>query len=290
MEKEPLDSTYSANVSPSPAAPSLNGNPPGTSSSIVGARPSLIIRLPIAVSPLDSVQKPAEFQQQSFEDEEADDGPPFEYAPPSPSTITPLASPKYSTNALNVSVLRPQEDPQPQELQSITCKCCNNVKLTTKPKSEQEKLLLAFITQYWGDVTTLQRVSSKKNSPGTQWSSFNNIIRIIHWEDKTDFNAHEKITYGITNGLDVVEISPEKKLEVVTPVDSMAKREECLIRVGGGVTLGCVSHPKKEYVVYEVDWQRARSKEEVREELEAEAGDSDNAMYWKARQLLGLDK
>jgi hypothetical protein len=288
MEKEPLDLTYSANVSPTPAAPSRNGNSPGTSSST--PKPSLIIRLPIAISPPGSAQKPAEFQPESFEDEAVEDRPPFEYPPPSPSTITPIASPKYTTNASNASIPRPQEDPQPQELQSITSKCCNNVKPTAKPKSDQDKLLQAFTAQYWGDITTLQRVSSKKDSPDRQWSSFDTIIRIIYWEDKSDFNAHEKITYGITNGLDIVEISPEKKLEVVTPVDSMTKREECLIRVGGGVTLDCVSHPKREYVVYEVDWQKARSKEEVKEELEEEAGDSDNAMYWKARELLGLDK
>jgi hypothetical protein len=285
MEKEPLNSNYSANVSPTPAAPSRNVNSPGTSSS-TPRKPSLIIRLPIAASPPGSVQKPAEFQPESFEVKALEDGPPFEYAPPSPSTITPVASPKASS----VSILHQQEAPPPQAAQALTSKCCNDVKPITKPKSDQDKLLLAFITQYWGNVIMLQRVSSNIDSPDRQWSSFDTIIRIVHWEDKTECSPHEKITYGITNGLDVVEISPEKELEVVTTVDSMTKREECLIRVGGGVTFGCASHPKREYVVYEVDWQRERSKYEVRAELEEKARDSDNAMYWKARELLGLDK
>jgi hypothetical protein len=88
----------------------------------------------------------------------------------------------------------------------------------------------------------------------------------------------------------MVEVSPEKKLEVVTPVDSMTMRKECLIRAMGGITLSCMEHPERKYVVYEVDWQRERSEKEVREELEEEAADSDNELYWKARDLLGLDK
>jgi hypothetical protein len=276
MEKEPLGSTYSANVSPTPTAPSRNSNSSGTSSS-TPRNPSLVIRLPIAVSPPGSVQKLAELQPESFEHGAVEGFLPFGfgYIPPSPPTVTPVASPPP-----------PQRDPLPQELQSITCKCCNNVKLTTKPKSDQDKLLLGFITQYWGEVKMLQRVSSNIEAPYTPWFTFDTIIRIIYWEDKSNVDAHENRTYGITNGLDVIEISPEKELDVVTRTDSMAKREECLIRVGDGVALGCVSHPKNEYLVYEVEWQRERSREEVRVELEEQASDSYNEMHWKARQFL----
>jgi hypothetical protein len=277
MEKEPLHSPYFANFSTTPAAPSRNGNSSGTSSS-TPRNPSLVIRLPIAVSPPGSVQKPAELQPESVSDGAIENGLlpfGFGYVPPSPPIVTPVASP----------TLPPQRNPQPQS-QSITCKCCNDVRPTTKPKSDQDRLLQSFITQYWGDVTMLQRVSSNIEAPCTPWFTFDTVIRIIHWEDKSIVDAHDMFTYGITNGLDVIEILPEKYLDVVTRLDSMAKREECLIRVGDGVTLSCGSHPNKEYVVYEVEWQRERSREEVRMELEALARDCYNEIHWNAKQLL----